>query len=67
VSAEYAALIRRWGTDEIPVSRIYVTALTLIRALVRGEGLTPDARLDEIRSVIDGLERVQEELDAREI
>jgi hypothetical protein len=62
-NAEYAAILRSSGTDVLPVVRIYVTALTLIRQLLRLEGLAAQDKLDEISLVFSGLERVQEDLD----
>lgn len=66
MSAEYAALIRAEGVDTVPICRIYLTALTFIRSLLRDEGLDPEARLAEVSDVLIGLKRVQEELDLEE-
>jgi hypothetical protein len=67
VSAVYAALLRQAGVDTIPVVRIYVTALGMIRALANDEeSLSAQDKLTEIRAVLAGLTRVQEDLDAAE-
>jgi hypothetical protein len=65
-NGEYAAILRTNGLDTVPVVRIYMTALTLIRQLLRLDGLTPEQKLDEIGLVFSGLERVQEGLDRDE-
>lgn len=66
VNGEYAALLRAGGVDALPVVRIYVTALTLIRQLVRQPGLSDEQKLAEIGLVFSALERVQEDLDRAE-
>jgi hypothetical protein len=64
--AEYAAILRIGGTDVLPVVRIYVTALTLIRQVLHLDALSPQDQVSEIALIFSGLERVQEDLDAAE-
>lgn len=65
LSGEYAALLRTGSEEVVQVSRIYLTALTLIRQLVRLELLRPEERVVEIVLVLAGLERVLEEQERR--
>nr|WP_221382770.1 hypothetical protein [Actinoplanes polyasparticus] len=65
LSGEYAALLRTGGEEVVQVSRIYLTALTLIRQLVRLDLLRPEERVVEIALVLAGLERVLEEQERR--
>jgi hypothetical protein len=66
INGEYAAILRSGGVDAIEVSRIYMTALTLIRQLLRLPGLSAEQKLAELALVFSGLERVQEDLDRTE-
>lgn len=66
MSAEYSAVLRRAGTDTVSISRVYITALTLVRTLVREEDMPAAETVAAIRDIFGALAAAQVELDTRE-